>query len=241
MGNLERIQEINSDLRECIEKAESLPDAGSGTGSSNAFIRLYEDGVLTDNEITSLPNDFCRNWNYIKGLDIPNVAVIGTYVCYSCTKLTEVNAPNCVSIGGYSFYNCGALESINCVNIKTIDGSVFRGCSSLTNLTFYEATSIGTYGLRACTSLERVDFSKLSSIGNNAFIESSALVTVIIRTDKVCTLSNKNAFSSTPIETGTGYIYVPKSLLSDYQSASNWSTYAAQIRAIEDYPEITGG
>ena len=240
MSNLSRIQEINSDLRECIEKAESLPDASSGSGD-NTFIQLYETGILSNSEINSLPNDFCRNWNYIKGLDIPSVTAIGTYTCYSCSKLTEVNAPNCTSIGGYGFYNCSALESINCVNIKSIDSSVFRGCAALTNLTFLEATSISTYGLRACTSLERLDFAKMSSIGNNAFLESSALVTVIIRTDKVCTLSNKNAFSSTPIETGTGYIYVPQSLLSDYQSASNWSTYAAQIRAIEDYPEITGG
>ena len=35
--------------------------------------------------------------------------------------------------------------------------------------------------------------------------------------------------------------YVPTSLVDTYKSATNWSTYAEQIRAIEDYPEITGG
>ena len=35
--------------------------------------------------------------------------------------------------------------------------------------------------------------------------------------------------------------YVPTSLVEAYKSATNWSACAEQIRAIEDYPEITGG
>ena len=39
----------------------------------------------------------------------------------------------------------------------------------------------------------------------------------------------------------TGYIYVPRALVNSYKAATNWSTFASQIRAIEDYPDITGG
>ena len=35
--------------------------------------------------------------------------------------------------------------------------------------------------------------------------------------------------------------YVPTLLVEAYKSATNWSTYAERILAIEDYPEITGG
>jgi hypothetical protein len=35
-----------------------------------------------------------------------------------------------------------------------------------------------------------------------------------------------------------GYIYVPKALIEDYKVATNWSTFADQFRAIEDYPEM---
>ena len=45
----------------------------------------------------------------------------------------------------------------------------------------------------------------------------------------------------TVIASGTGYVYVPSALVNSYKSATNWSTYADQIRAIEDYPDITGG
>jgi hypothetical protein len=73
-------------------------------------------------------------------------------------------------------------------------------------------------------------------------LASTALETVILRkTDKICTLQVTNALSGTPIEKGTGYVYVPRDLVDAYKSASNWSTYANQIRAIEDYPEICGG
>jgi hypothetical protein len=64
---------------------------------------------------------------------------------------------------------------------------------------------------------------------------------VIRKSDKVATLVVTNALSNTPVASGTGYVYVPRALVDAYKSATNWSTYAAQIRAIEDYPDITGG
>ena len=38
-----------------------------------------------------------------------------------------------------------------------------------------------------------------------------------------------------PIASGAGYIYVPAALVDSYKVATNWSTYAAQFRALEDY------
>ena len=57
----------------------------------------------------------------------------------------------------------------------------------------------------------------------------------------MATLANTNAFTNTPIKSGAGYIYVPAALVDSYKAATNWSVYADQIRAIEDYPDITGG
>ena len=47
--------------------------------------------------------------------------------------------------------------------------------------------------------------------------------------------------SYTKISSDSGYIYVPAALVDSYKAAANWQNYADQIRAIEDYPEITGG
>ena len=82
---------------------------------------------------------------------------------------------------------------------------------------------------------------KVDTINTNAFLGASKFETLIIRTDIVPTLSGTNAFSSTKIEKKTGYIYVPSALIEEYRTATNWSSFASQFRAIEDYPDICGG
>lgn len=42
-------------------------------------------------------------------------------------------------------------------------------------------------------------------------------------------------------DSGAGYIYVPSALLDGFKQATNWSVFSSQFRAIEDYPDITGG
>lgn len=37
-----------------------------------------------------------------------------------------------------------------------------------------------------------------------------------------------------------GFIYVPRKFVESYKVATNWSAFASQFRAIEDYPEICG-
>ena len=47
-------------------------------------------------------------------------------------------------------------------------------------------------------------------------------------------------YALSPAYTGDnpGYIYVPKALVEEYKTATNWSVFADKFRAIEDYPEI---
>ena len=66
------------------------------------------------------------------------------------------------------------------------------------------------------------------------------LKTLILRHPEVVTLSTTINLSDTKIPT-SGYVYVPATLLEQYKIATNWTVFADRIRAIEDYPEITGG
>ena len=122
----------------------------------------------------------------------------------------------------------------------SIGRSAFYACSKLTTADFPAATSIGSYAFYACSKLTTADFPAATSIGSYAFNSCSALTALILRSGTMATLGGTGAFSSTPINSGTGYIYVPAALVDSYKAASNWSTYANQIRAIEDYPEICG-
>lgn len=103
------------------------------------------------------------------------------------------------------------------------------------------ATSVGNFALFECNELTKADFPAVTNIAINVFESCGLLSTLILRSETVCSLATIYAFLRTPIQSGTGYIYVPRVLVDTYKAATNWSSYANQIRAIEDYPEITGG
>jgi surface protein len=69
----------------------------------------------------------------------------------------------------------------------------------------------------------------VTTIGSLAFSTCSYLTSVTLLSNSLVTLSNVNAFENTPANLK---IYVPASLVSTYQSATNWITLASQIEAI---------
>jgi hypothetical protein len=138
---------------------------------------------------------------------------MGTYVFYGCTKLASFIAPLLNAISVFVFYNTG-----------------------LTSLTLPSATSVGMHAVRVCKSLTTVDLAVCKSIAATAFEGDSLLTTVIIRTPSVCSIANVNVFQNTPIASGTGYVYVPDNLVSSYKTATNWSTYANQIKGLSELP-----
>ena len=150
-------------------------------------------------------------------------------------SITEISS-NATKIGVYTFYKCTSLTSTNFPVATSIGGSAFSGCTSLTSTNFPAMMYIGNYAFSSCKSLTSINFPVATSIGISAFLNCSNLVALSIRnTAQVCVLSKSNALSSTTIESGSGYIYVPSALIEQYKVATNWSTYATQFRALEDY------
>ena len=145
------------------------------------------------------------------------------------------------TIGPYAFYYCQQLESANFPAVTTIGESAFADCEDLTSANFPVATTIGKSAFADCSVITGFDFPAVTTISNFAFNRCAMLTTLILRNaSAVCVLSHTNAFMNTPIASETGYIYVPAALVDSYKTATNWSTYKTQIRAIEDYPEICG-
>lgn len=149
--------------------------------------------------------------------------VIALYAFDGCTKLTSVYIPYATGFGALAFANTSIAEYVN-ISPKPV--------------------RIGTLAFSDVAAITKIDFLNVSQIDGQAFIRDSKLVTAIFRnTERVPRLASTNvgAFFQTPIADGTGYIYVPATMVDSYKAATNWSVYADQIRAIEDYPEITGG
>lgn len=110
---------------------------------------------------------------------------------------------------------------------------------SITEITS-NVTSIRGFAFFNCVRLSTVDLTAATSVGARAF-QNSTVRTLILRSNTVVPAGDKYVCWGTPIKNGDGYIYVPRNLVDSYKSNSNWSAYATQFRAIEDYPEITGG
>lgn len=208
-----------------------------------------EDGVLAmvEKTVTEFSNeDVTKIGDYsfydnrvLSVLNTPNVERVGVGAFTRCTGLNAIDMPKCKIIGSQSFTSCNGVKSFNMPLLEEVPQGALNSMTTLTEVNLSSLKVAGTQSFYFCSSLTNVDFLQLESIGQHAFNQTK-MTTLIIRTNAVCTLEHTNAFLNSPIVRGTGYVYVPKELVDSYKSATNWSAYADQIRAIEDYPEITG-
>ena len=130
-------------------------------------------------------------------------------------SLKKIDLPNCTYADYYAFRNCSSLTDVNLPKLTSIRNSVFYGCASLVTLDLPSVTNIEASGFPSCTKLTNL---------------------VLRRTSAITTLANVNAFQSTPFRNGTGgTVYVPRDLVSSYESATNWSSLeSTTFAAIED-------
>lgn len=167
------------------------------------------------------------------------VNVVGFYAFMGTTKLTSVSFPEVTDVKDSAFQECSGITDIDFPKAVTIRGNAFYKCTSLERVYLPSVVDIGCTGLYAfstCQKLTRVDLPVVETIYNASFNGCSNLDTFIIRnTAKVCTLGNANALGNTPIEKGTGYIYVPTALYDSYKADSVWRTYTNQFRKLEEW------
>ena len=128
-----------------------------------------------------------------------------------------------------------SIVEYNSDELVTIGISAFTMCNSLISVNFPTVTTVEISSFSDCNALVKADFATLTTLSGNAFMRATALTTFILRSPSVCTLSGVNVFLNGPIAKGTGYIYVPSALVDSYKAATNWSRFANQFRALEDY------
>lgn len=199
--------------------AISAIQAGGGGGEGGEDNTL---NALIDESITEITS---------------NVETVGKYTFYGRTSLETANFPNAKKIAIYAFSGCTSLKTVNAPEVTSYALYAFNGCSSLTEMKMNpNATTVGQYAFYNCSSLRKVEFPlKTSFIYDRTFSDCTSLIAFILRKKTVQTLNSNTAFTSTPIKSGTGYIYVPSALIDSYKTASYWSALASQFRALEDY------
>ena len=94
--------------------------------------------------------------------------------------------------------------------------------------------NLGGYTFANCSALQCVELPSASLIGNYAFRNCGNLSALILRNPKGCRLNATSAFSGSSVEDGTGYVYVPDNAVEVYKTATNWVTFADQIKPISE-------
>jgi len=113
--------------------------------------------------------------------------------------------------GQYLFYNCTNLQT------AVVTGAIVSG----------NAAKLPSYAFGSCTSLTKLDLAGGMNLNQGSSLNgASSLNVLIIRDSSVMALGNTNVFTNTPFASGKsgGTLYVPNSMISSYQTASNWST-----------------
>lgn len=177
--------------------------------------------------------------------------------------LETVEWPDAKVINEAAFQKCYSLKRLICDGLEKINSNVFNGdkaltdfgdasgityigiqafmaCAALTSLKLSSVTSLGRSAFSGCTGLAKIDIGeKFSTIDGGVFYGCSHLETLILRNPSVVVkLSYVAALNNSGIASKKGYVYVPAALLESYKTATNWVSFASQLRSIEDYPEI---
>ena len=201
--------------------------------------------------ITAVPEVAYQVSGALQRVDLPNCVSIGSFAFAGSTGddqnhgvINYINLPACEQIGEYAFYMSIAdpnnLMGELVLPHLEVSRAAFSECSSLKKVIFANPSdensvvNLGRNAFSSCSSLESVDCNRVQLAGY-VFSSCTSLTALIMRSTVFTSLTSTMNFKNTPIEGGTGYIYVPRSIKSTYEAATNWVTYASQFRALEDY------
>ena len=209
--------------------------------------------INLDNSASFVASSAFYSNTTIQTVNLPNCISVGMSAFNYCHKLYSVSLPICETLGEGAFsmayklqyiylpvcssiangaFRDTKLQSIDLHKCVILGVSTFNGCSKLVNVSIPICEVIYDVAFKDCTSLNQLSLPMCSFIRTNAFQNCSSLSIITIGYSSVCSLYNSNAFSGTPIASGTGSIYVPASLVDSYKSATNWTYYSDRIFGI---------
>lgn len=166
------------------------------------------------------------------------VTVLGVGALAICKELKNVSIPNVTTLQSDAIRGSDSLETVYAPNVVTVGSSALQSNIALQSICLPKATSMLANALRECPALEYVELPEVQSFGGYVFEGDLALKAVVIRQGTTVPTTTTTTFHymfGSGISKGTGYVYVPSALVARYKAATNWSVYASQIRALEDY------
>lgn len=220
-------------------RIEAIP-TGGGSGKEKELI----DRSITsfeDTEITWIGKHAFRDCKELASVNLPSVTSVDLYAFSGCESLEIVNMPAATTVTAYAFQGCKALKRIELPECRILAKYAFLDSGLVKAI--LGGGNIGQYAFGDNVSLETVDIrGSVWSINPYAFYGCTGLKALILRDwTGNWSVPKENAFTGTPIEAGSGYIYVPKAMMTTLKNDAEWQErFWGVTRAIEDWPGITG-
>lgn len=219
-------------------KYVSIPYTVTGM-SGNSFSYLQSLRAFTvPYSITTTNADFFR-YCWITPRMTNNVTSIGSYFCSGTYETDDVHLTNKITtLANNAFSNNFArrVVDISMTKVTTLTG--FGNSSACQEFILPETlTTIGASTFTGCNQLRKIKIpKKVTSIGNTCFTNCYCCILYDFRDHtSVPTLGGTSGFTNRHTNMK---IVVPDSLYSTWRTASNWSTFSANIIKASDY---TGG
>lgn len=195
----------------------------------------YNDNVIGVNcpAVTTISSSAFTKCD-VRTVNFPAVKSIHYEAFYGCSSLTAVDFPLLEYIDSRAFISCTALTTANLPMLSDIYSNVFGNCYKLTTVSIPNVNTIYSGAFGRCSNLTTISLPALKNLHSNAFTNCDKLQTVYLTNSSCCNLYATTAFRSTPITSSTGSIFVPASLLTAYQTATNWAYFSTQFVPIEE-------
>lgn len=184
------------------------------------------------NGITSISTYGCADLYNLECVSFPSsLTTTNIYAFQRCYNLKFIVFPDgTTTVMNLSFNFCPSLAGISFPNgVTTIMNSTFNNCYALRTVTFPPTlTSIKDSAFNACYSLSSIDFPPNLSMRTSSTFQNCYGVKYydFTRYTSVPALYSTNVFSNIASDCE---IRVPASLVDDWKTATNWSSFAGHI------------
>lgn len=215
-----------------------------------SFVPKLNSGNVTD---MSYMFQNCKNLETVEEIDCSNATNMSR-AFYSCSKLKTANLLNTNKLTDTSnmFYRCTAMRNMPEFNTSSVTNMeyMFYYCTSLTSTPRIDTSSVTkmNYMFQNCDVLKIIDITYLNGASTASLASYCySLKAFVIRSFGESYTLASNTFYNCYHMLGTthyfynpnglkdGYIYVPRNMIETLSQSTNWSTFADQIRALEDY------
>lgn len=244
VGNIGVLQEVGAfAFARCTSlEIDDLALPNLTTLDTNAFDGVKIKKVSDLGGITSLPGVSSSSQTFgdksvLEEIVIPaSITKIPAYTLYRYTALKSL----AVNWGGITQIDTSAFTGVSCMpkslTLPNLTGTLGNGAIRETNieeiLELGSITTFDSYAAYKCLLLNKVELPEtITAINQQAFAYCKALKVVVCKAVTPPVIHTQAFMVASAIEA----IYVPDASVDAYKAATNWATYAAQIKPMSEY------